>query len=159
MQHWIIYCYQRARSRSALLGCTRSRVGTMHFFYAAVMGVDCRDSYLLTGKLHTLGTAEVTSIAGLQSTEGKKKGKGRKKKKVSLEHGQQVWSGSIHSSDARWWGRDWMMSSPLFLLTSLPHDHSSPSLLGLRVPSTSCALEQGNANNIKAFNSGVAFLL
>lgn len=49
------------------------------------------------------------------------------------------------------------MSSPL-LLTSLPHDHSSPSLLGLRVPSTSCALEQGNAN-IKAFNLGVAFLL
>lgn len=53
----------------------------MHFFYAAVMGVDCRDSYLLMGKLHTLGTAEVTSIAGLQSTEGKKKGKGRGKKK------------------------------------------------------------------------------
>lgn len=53
----------------------------MHFFYAAVVGVDCRDSYLLTGKLHTLGTAEVTSIAGLQSIEGKKKGKGRKKKK------------------------------------------------------------------------------
>lgn len=50
-----------------------------------------------------------------------------------------------------------MKSFPLFLLTSLPHDHSSPSLLGLRVPSTSCALEQGNANNIKAFNSGVAF--
>lgn len=59
----------------------------MHFFYAAVMGVDCRDSYLLIGKLHTLGTAEVTSIAGLQSTEGKKK---EGKKKVSLEHGQQV---------------------------------------------------------------------
>lgn len=156
MQHWIIYCYQRARSRSALLGCTRSRVGTMHFFYAAVVGVDCRDSYLLTGKLHTLGTAEATSIAGLQSIEGKKKGKGRKKK--SVEHGQQVWSGCIHSSDARWWGRDWIMSS-LFLLTSLPHDHSSPSLLGLKFPSASCALELGNANNIKAFNMGVAFLL
>lgn len=81
----------------------------------------------------------------------------RKKNKGSLEHGQQVWS--IHSSDARWWGRDWMMSSPLFLLTSLPHDHSSPSLLGLRFPSTSCALELGNANNIRAFNLGVAFLL
>lgn len=157
MQHWIIYCYQRARSRSALLGCTRSRVGTMHFCYAAVVGVDCRDSYLLMGKLHTLGTAEVTSIAGLQSTEGEKKEK-EGKKKISIEHGQQVWNGSIHSSDCRWWGRDWMMSS-LFLLTSLPHDHSSPSLLGLRVPSTSCALEQGNANNIKAFNLGVAFLL
>lgn len=52
-----------------------------------------------------------------------------------------------------------MMSSPLLLLTSLPHDHSSPSLLGLRFPSTSCALELGNANNIKAFNLGVAFLL
>lgn len=56
----------------------------MHFFYAAVVGVDCRDSCLLTGKLHTLGTAEVTSIAGLQSTEGKKKGKGRKEKKAKI---------------------------------------------------------------------------
>lgn len=52
-----------------------------------------------------------------------------------------------------------MVSSPLSLLTNLPHDHSSPSLLGLRVLSTSCALEQGNANNIKTFNLGVAFLL
>lgn len=62
----------------------------MHFFYAAVVGVDCRDSYLLTGKLHTLGTAEVTSIAGLQSTEGKKKGKGRKKKSQP-----RAWSASL----------------------------------------------------------------
>lgn len=51
----------------------------MHFCYAAVVGVDCRDSYLLMGKLHTLGTAEVTSIAGLQSTEGEKKEKEGKK--------------------------------------------------------------------------------
>lgn len=49
-----------------------------------------------------------------------------------------------------------MMSSPLFLLTSLSHDHSSPSLLGLRFPSTSWALELGNAKNIRAFNLGVA---
>lgn len=62
----------------------------MHFFYAAVVGVDGRDSYLLTGKLHTLGTAEVTSIAGLQSTEGKKKGKGRKKKSISMVSKSEV---------------------------------------------------------------------
>lgn len=62
----------------------------MHFFYAAVVGVDCRDSYLLTGKLHTLGTAEATSIAGLQSIEGKKKGKGRKKKSQ-----RRAWSASL----------------------------------------------------------------
>lgn len=85
--------------------------------------------------------------------------KGKKNNRVSLEHGQQVWSGNIHSSDARWWGRDWIVSSPLSLLTNLPHDHSSPSLLGLRVLSASCALEQGNSNNIKTFNLGVAFLL
>lgn len=64
----------------------------MHFFYAAVVGVDCRDSYLLTGKFHTLGTAEVTSIAGLQSTEGKKDGKERKKKKKSQP---RAWSASL----------------------------------------------------------------
>lgn len=47
----------------------------MHFFFAAVVGVYCRDSYLLTGKHHTLGTAEGTSIAGLQSTEEKEEKK------------------------------------------------------------------------------------
>jgi len=52
----------------------------MHFCYAAVAGVDCRESCLPTGKLHTLGTAEVTSIEGLQGTERKKKGKVKKKK-------------------------------------------------------------------------------
>lgn len=55
--------------------------GNYAFLYAAVMVVDCRDSYLPTGKLHTLGTAEVTSIAGLQDTERKKKGKEKKKRK------------------------------------------------------------------------------
>lgn len=52
-----------------------------------------------------------------------------------------------------------MKSSPFFLLTSLPHDRSSASLSGLRIPSAGCALEQGNANNVKAFYLGVAFLL
>lgn len=89
----------------------------------------------------------------------KKKSGGAGGRKINVEHGQWVWSTTIHSSNTRWWGRDWMMSSPLFLVTSLPHDHSSPSLSGLRIPSTSCALEQGNANNVKAFYLGVAFLL
>lgn len=51
---------------------------------------------------------------------------------------------------------DWVISLPL-LLTILHHGHSLQSLSGLRIPSTSCALEQGNANNIKAFYLGVAF--
>lgn len=49
-----------------------------------------------------------------------------------------------------------MMSFPL-LLTILHHGHSLQSLLRLRIASTSCTLEQGNANNIKAFYLGVAF--
>lgn len=47
-------------------------------------------------------------------------------------------------------GTGWSLSSPL-LLTSLPHDYSCASLLGLRIPSAGYALEQGNANNVKAF--------
>lgn len=31
------------------------------------------------------------------------------------------------------------------------HDCSSPSMSGLRIPSTGCAMEQGNANKAKAF--------
>lgn len=61
--------------------------GNYAFLYAAVMGVDWRDSYLRTGKLHTLGTAEVTSIAGLQDTERKKKGKEKKKIKEKKQGG------------------------------------------------------------------------
>lgn len=65
----------------------------MHFCYAAVVGVDCRDSYLRTGKLHTLGTAEVTSIAGLQGTERKKKGKGGGEKDKGNQH--RAWPVSL----------------------------------------------------------------
>lgn len=64
-------------------------MGTMHFCYAAVVGVDCRDSYLSTGKLHTLGTTEVTSIAGLQGTERKKKGKEKKEKREAVGEKKQ----------------------------------------------------------------------
>lgn len=65
-------------------------MGTMHFCYAAVVGVDCRDSYLPMGKLLTLGTAEVTSIAGLPGTERKKNERKEKKPTYSMDGESEV---------------------------------------------------------------------
>lgn len=90
----------------------------MHFFYAAVVGVDCRDSYLLTGKLHTLGTAEVTSIAGLQSTEGKKE-KEEKKKKPRLWSASLKWEYTYFRCQVMGKGLDDVFSS-------LPINQSTP---------------------------------
>lgn len=142
MLHWIIYCYQRAKSWSALLGCTRSRVRTMHFCYAAVVGVDCRDFCLPTGKLDTLGTAEVTSIAGLQGTERKKEKRKRKKKRGmgwGRKNGGWLVRLCIAETPGDGEGTGWR------LLPSSLTSHSSPSLSGLRIPSTSCAVQRGNA--------------
>ena len=92
-----------------------------------------------------------------EKRESQKKKSGWGGRKINLEHDWWVWSVTVCSSNIRWWGRDWVMCSLLFLLTSLPHDCSSPSLLGLRIPSAVCALD--NADNVKAFYLGVAFLL
>lgn len=170
MQHWIIYCYQRAKSWSALLGCTRSRVGTMHFCYAAV--VEGRLQRLLPPQGQTSYLRHCRShFHSRYPVYRRKKGKGGRDgggkeegvtREINTEHGWWVWrseSTTIHSSDTRWWRRGWMMTSSLILLTSLPHDHSSPSLSERRISSTSYALEQGNANIVKASFLGVAFLL
>lgn len=68
----------------------------MHFCYVAVVGLIAETPTPPTGKLLTLGTTEVMSIAGLQGTKTNKTGrrkkkiqkKGKRKKKINVEHGQ-----------------------------------------------------------------------